>query len=77
MMKLNVPCVTLRQMGDFAGLFNREASWSVTSLQILESVDRYTGCSSGVLQETRFLLRIPSTNTLETTISRSFEVDTQ
>lgn len=60
-----------RQLCELARLFNGESAWPVTTLQILESVDRDTGCTSCELQESRFLLRIPSTNTLDCSKKRT------
>ena len=37
--------MTLWQLGDFAGLFDRETTGSVRALQILEAVDRDTRCT--------------------------------
>lgn len=56
--------MTLRQCVDFARLLNREASRSVTSLQILEAVDGNSARASGELKETALLLSIPCADDL-------------
>ena len=37
--------MTLWQLGDFSGLFDRETTGSVRALQILEAVNRDTRCT--------------------------------
>lgn len=54
----------LGQCSRIAGLFNGKASRSVGTLQILETVDGDTRRSSGELEKTRFLLRIPAADDL-------------
>jgi hypothetical protein len=45
-------------------LLNRESSRSITSLEILEAVDRDTRSTGSELQQTRLLLRVPAADTL-------------
>ena len=56
--------MTLRQRVNFTRLLNREASWSITSLQVLEAVDGNPARASCELQETALLFGIPSANDL-------------
>src|ERR1700737_4893893 len=50
---VNLPC-----------FFDSKASRSITSLKVLEAVDWDTGGACGKLEETRFLLAIPASNSL-------------
>lgn len=52
--------MTLRQLHLLATLLDREASRTVTTLQVLESIDRYSASARRELQETRFLLGVPA-----------------
>ena len=51
------------QLIRLSSLFNGKSSRSITTLQILETIDRNSRSSRSELQETRFLLGIPATNT--------------
>lgn len=48
----------------FTSLLDREPSRSITTLEILETVDRDTRSTSSELQETRLLFGIPAADTL-------------
>ena len=54
----------LGELGFFAGLLDREATGSVGSLKILETVDGDTRSTGGELQEAGFLLGIPAADDL-------------
>jgi hypothetical protein len=60
----NLPSMRLWQLTDFTTLLNGKSSWSVTTLQILKSIDWNTRCTSGELQQTRLLFCIPRANNL-------------
>jgi hypothetical protein len=60
----NIPGVTLGQHAHLPCLLNSKSSWPITTLQILEAVDRDPRSSRGELQQSRLLLGIPGTNTL-------------
>jgi len=56
--------MTLWKSIDLTSLFNGESSWAVTTLKILEAVDRDSARSGCELQETTLLLRVPRSNDL-------------
>lgn len=49
---------------ELSRLLNREPSWTITSLKILESVDRDSRSSSGELQKSRLLFAVPTADCL-------------
>ena len=53
-----------RQTVRIAALLDREPPRRVRALQILEPVDRYTGCASGELQQARLAFGRPASNAL-------------
>lgn len=54
----------LWQLCRLAGLLDREPPRPVTSLQVLETIDRNTTSTRGELQQTRLLFRVPLGNAL-------------
>ena len=54
----------LGQLRLFAGLLDREATGSIGTLEIFETVDGDTRSTSGELQEARLLLGVPAANDL-------------
>jgi hypothetical protein len=54
----------LGQLIRLARLLNRKSSRAITSLEILETVDRNTRSTSSELQQTRLLLGVPAADTL-------------
>jgi hypothetical protein len=60
----NIPSVRLGKGIRIARLLNSESSRSIGTLKILEAVHRNTRSSSGELEKTRLLLRIPGANNL-------------
>lgn len=55
--------MTLRQLINLTRLLNSKSPRSVTSLQVLETIDRDSTCSRGKLQQSRLLFRIPRSHT--------------
>ena len=53
----------LRQSLLRSGFLNRESPWSVTTLKIFETVDRYAGCPCCELQQPGFLFGVPAADT--------------
>lgn len=64
-----LPCMRLRQLLNFPCLLNSEPTWSITALQVLEPIDRYTRCTCGELKKSRLLFSIPASNTLLQAVS--------
>ena len=56
--------MTLGQLSWFTRLLNGKPSGTITSLQILETVDGNSGRARCKLQQSRLLFRIPATNAL-------------
>lgn len=54
----------LRQLIRLARLLNRKPSRPITTLQILETIDRDTRSTGSKLQQTRLLLGVPAADTL-------------
>src|SRR2546421_9047609 len=59
-MDKNVPSMTLRKSVNFTRLLNGNPSRTVTSLKILEAIDRDSASACRELEESGLLLRIPS-----------------
>ena len=56
--------MTLWQCVDLTSLFDRESSRPITSLQILEPIDRYSAGASSELEQATLLLCVPSSDHL-------------
>lgn len=54
--------MTLWQSVDLTCLFDGKSSWTITTLEIFETIDRDSACSSCKLQETTLLFCIPRSN---------------
>ena len=54
----------LGKVVDFSRLLDREPARTITTLEILETVDRDTGCTGRELEQSRLLLAIPRPNSL-------------